>query len=173
MVVKSGLSSPLQIGEWLRDMGLTPEMKNDPNANWVFEVAYPQNGQYRFAIANPKALPRAVTIAARLAPTAEQVRAFRDLEGDVKQEFWRTLRSILNREFVEFQIEGTPLSDCPIAFQVSAVRYDDGLTLDSLHRTLSSVNKACLDGCAFFEERLGGAGPASGGEFEFKRLGIQ
>jgi hypothetical protein len=52
------------------------------------------------------------------------------------------------------------------------MRFDDGLTLDSFARTMSSVSKACFDGCALFLERLGDLGPAPGGEFAFKKLGI-
>jgi len=169
---KIDLTVPTRVGEWLREMGFSPVTRADPKANWLFEVTYPP-GHIRVGVGNPKAMPRSVTIACRLTATTEQVAAFRNLEEDSKREFWQTLRATLNREFVEFQIEGMRLSDCPIAFQVTAIRFDDGLSLDSLARTMSSVNKACIDACAIFEERLGSAGPASGGEFEFKRLGVQ
>jgi hypothetical protein len=52
---------------------------------------------------------------------------------------------------------------------IDVARFDDGLTLDSFARSLSSVNKAYLDGCNFFGEQFGTRGPMSRGEFEFKR----
>jgi len=52
---------------------------------------------------------------------------------------------------------------------INVARFDDGLTLDSFARSLSSVNKAYLDGSNFFGEQFGTRGPMSRGEFEFKR----
>ncbi len=60
--------------------------------------------------------------------------------------------------------------ECPKVLRVSAVRFDDGLTLDSsLPHPLLRV-QACSDAIVFFSERLGdpNAAPA-GGEFAFKK----
>jgi hypothetical protein len=38
---------------------------------------------------------------------------------------------------------------------------------------INSVFKAFMDGSALFDERLGEAGPATGGEFGFRKLGMQ
>jgi len=141
--------------QWMRDMGLSPNARSDARANWVYEVQYPATGMIHYGVANSRATPRAVTIACRMTPSPEQATAFRNLKDEAKRDFWRKLRAALHREFVEFQIEGAPFNECPVSFQVSSVRYDDGLSLDSFARTLSSVHKACIDGCAVFEEELG------------------
>jgi hypothetical protein len=80
---------------------------------------------------------------------------------------------LTRHDFVEFHLEGTPAKDCPAAFSINVARFDDGLTLDSFARSLSSVNKAYFDGCNFFGEQFGTGGPMSGGEFEFKRTTVQ
>ena len=62
-----------------------------------------------------------------------------------------------------------PATECPKALRVTAVRFDDGLTLDSFARTVSSVCKACSDIVVLFSERLGDLEPQAGGEFAFKK----
>ena len=166
------LKHSTKIEAWLRDIGCTPgPVTLDPAMNWAIEVTFPPG--IRMVVFNLKSSPRAVMVQARMAPLQAQVEAFGALEEDSRREFWGALRSTLNREFTEFQVQGAPF-ECPASFLVSATRWDDGLTLDSFARTLSSVNKACLDGSAVFEERLGTGGPAAvGGEFAFKKLGMQ
>jgi hypothetical protein len=58
---------------------------------------------------------------------------------------------------------------CPAAFQITATRYEDGLSLDSLARTVSSVYKAELAAIICAQQHLGRQGPAGrGGDFLFK-----
>jgi hypothetical protein len=164
------------IGQWLKDMGYVPKFIADPLAGWAFEISCPQGSPQPLGVrvGSPKNQPRAVVVGVRMAAQPPHIAAFANLEEDIKREFWRDLRAKLNREFVEFAVEGTPETGCPVAFRVTATRFDDGLSLDSLHRTILSVVKACLDGIALFAERLGTAGPASGGgEFAFRKIGIQ
>lgn len=164
-----------QVAGWLREMGCTPETAADPLANWALEISYPLNlpVPLRLRVANPKAMPRAVVIAVRVVPQQLQIGSFNSLDADEKKGFWHALRSQLNREFVEFAIEGVPITECPQAFYVSATGFDSDLTLESLYRKVNSVVKACMDAMAVFDEELGSAGPASGGEFAFKKLGVQ
>lgn len=164
-----------QVSVWLREMGCAPDAVADPLANWAYEIGFPPNTpvSVRMRVGNPKIMPRAVVVAVRMVPQQNQLAAFNGLDEDAKREFWQALRSELNREFCEFAIEGNPMAECPQAFSVSATRFDDGLSLDSLFRTINSVLKACMDGCALFDERLGAVGPASGGEFAFRKLGMQ
>jgi hypothetical protein len=175
--VDTGFKNGSLIAGWLRDVGCNPQSVADPQLNWAYDVEFPPVDnvavlKVQMRIANPKVRPRMVTICARLMPAPEHVAAFDDMEVDSKREFWQDLRSMLTREFVEFLIEGTPLVACPTAFQLSVVRFDDGLTLDSFHRSLASVQKACTAAVSLFQERLGG-GPAAGGEFAFRKLGMQ
>jgi hypothetical protein len=102
----------------------------------------------------------------------DQTAAYNNLEEDGRKEFWRSLRATLNREYTEFQIEGQPIVECPKAIRITAVRFDDGLTLDSFARTINSVCKACADAGAHFADRLGDMRPTAGGEFAFKK-GVQ
>lgn len=166
------LKRSTKIEAWLRDMGCTPgPVPLEPAINWALEVTIPPGTH--MVVFNLKQAPRAVMVQARMVPIAAQIEAFGVLEEDSRREFWQALRSTLNREFTEFQIEGAPF-ECPASFTVSATRWDDGLTLDSFARTLSSVNKACLDGSAVFDEHLGTGSPAAvGGEFAFKKLDVQ
>jgi hypothetical protein len=166
------LKRSTKIEAWLRDIGCTPvPVPLEPATNWAVAVTIPPGTH--MVVFNLKQAPRAVIVQARMVPLPAQSEAFGALEEDSRREFWQELRSTLNREFTEFQLEGAPYN-CPAAFVVSATRWDDGLTLDSFARTLSSVNKACLDGSAVFEEHLGTGGPAAvGGEFAFKKIDVQ
>jgi hypothetical protein len=105
----------------------------------------------------------------------EHLELFGTFENEDKQAFLNDLQSTLNREFVEFQFEGagTGLS-CPTAFLITAIRYDDGLSLDSLARTVSSVYKAELAGISCVQQKLGQRNfPAGGGDFPFKMPRLQ
>jgi hypothetical protein len=53
------------------------------------------------------------------------------------------------------------------------MRYDDGLTLDSFARTISSLMKACVDGVSCFHDRLDDATPAPDNESSFRKVGTQ
>jgi hypothetical protein len=155
---------------WLVDIGCTPIPRSNPGVNWAFEVNVPPGASTRITVVNPKSMPRAVLIVSQTAVSDAHRAAFDRLEDDSKRDFWGVLSMRLNNhDFIEFHLDGLP-PDCPTAFQISVTRWDDGITLDSFHRSLSSVNKAYLDACACFREHLGEPSPAAGGEFEFKRL---
>jgi len=75
---------------------------------------------------------------------------------------------------VECQIEGTPMVHCPAGFAANCIRYDDGLTLDSFAHNIASLQRTVFDAIAVFHEHLGDVGPAApGGEFAFRKLGVQ
>jgi hypothetical protein len=174
MAMKTDISDGKLVEGWLRDVGCAPEAYVTPQMNWGFKAAFPPSGpsSLNLTISNPAHIPRAVFIGCHITPAAQHVEAFNRLEEDARKEFWQHLRNTLNRDFVEFQIEGNATSECPKAFQVLAMRFDDGLTLDSFARSLSSVLKGCIDGVSCFQDRLGDAVPAAS-EFAFKRLGPQ
>jgi hypothetical protein len=156
MVTKSDLADPALIEGWLRDMNLAPVRKSDPVNAWNVEFTIAAGtSPLAIAIVNPRPLPRAIMFVCGLAAAPEHMIAFSNLDEDLRKEFWNQLRSTLNREFVEYQIEGAAIVECPKTVRVSAVRFDDGLTLDSFARTLSSVCKAAADAATHFTARLG------------------
>jgi hypothetical protein len=164
-----------QVEGWLKDMGCHPKRVSAADTNWQFEVDYPVSTPHRIAIANPIPFPRAVFIGTRVMFSPEHLEVFGTFENEDKQTFLDDLQSTLNREFVEFRFEGagTGLS-CPTAFQITAIRYDDGLSLDSLARTVSSVYKAELAGISCVQQKLGRRNlPAGGGDFPFKMPRLQ
>lgn len=161
------------LGErWLRDMGCTP-MKGpqDPQLAWQLEFDHPPGSPGKLVLANPKARPRALIVISTIMISPEHVAAFQDLDQDEKFEFLKELGTTLNREFVEFGLMGNPGMECPAGFQVTATRYDDGLTLDSLSRSISSVYKAQLAGISCIQLHLAPKGGGTAGSFHFKRMG--
>jgi hypothetical protein len=154
MLTKADLAEPTIIEGWVRDLGLTPARRDDAANNWHFQ--FQTGGANAFAIScvNPKALPRAIMLVCGMVPAAENITAFNALTPAQKKEFWERLRDTLNRESIEFQIEGTPVDECPKTLRVTAVRFDDGLSLDSFARSLALVCKASSDAVAHFNERL-------------------
>jgi hypothetical protein len=158
MATKSDLADPTLIEGWLRDMNLAPVRKSDSVNAWNVEFTIAAgNSPLVIGIVNPRALPRAIMFVCGLAAAPEHIVAFSNLDEDLRKEFWNQLRSTLNREFVEYQIEGTIGIECPKTVRLTAVRFDDGLTLDSFARTLSSVCKAAADAATYFTDRLGNA----------------
>jgi hypothetical protein len=162
MVTKSDLADPTLIEGWLRDMNLAPVRKPDAVNAWNIEFTVAGgSGPLAIAIVNPRPLPRAIMFVCGLAANPEYIIAFRNLDEDLRREFWNQLRSTLNREYVEYQIEGAAIAECPKTVRVSAIRFDDGLTLDSFARTLASVCKAAADATTHFTDRLGNPRPAA------------
>ena len=155
MLTKSDLTEPTVIEGWLRDLALTPTRRADQVNNWNVEFSIVGPNSLVLNVVNPKTLPRAIMFVCGMAPAPQQVAAFAALSVEARRDFWLQLRATLNRESVEYQLEGATLAECPKALRVSAVRFDDGLTLDSFAHTLTSVCKACGDAISHFTERLG------------------
>ncbi len=156
MVTKSDLAEPTLIEGWLRDMNLAPVRKSDAVNNWNVEFTIAAGtSPLAIAVVNPRTIPRAIMLVCGLAAAPEHMSAFKELNEDLRREFWNQLRATLNREWVEYQIEGAAIVECPKTVRVSAVRFDDGLTLDSFARTLSSVCKAAADAATHYTDRLG------------------
>jgi len=156
MLTKADLIEPTLLEGWLRDMALTPIRRpSDGLNNWNLEFTIQGASPLVLNAVNPKALPRAVMLVCGMMAVQEHVTAFAKLTAEQRKDFWQDLRASLNREFVEFQIEGVFGVECPKALRVTAIRFDDGMTLDSFARTISSVCKACGDAVAHFTERLG------------------
>jgi hypothetical protein len=172
MLTKADVATPEVIEGWLHDLSLATTRRTDPASNWMLEFTVPGPNPLVMNVVNPKAVPRAVMFVCGLQAAPGHAVAFAALDEASRTKFWRQLRTLLNREFVEFQAEGI-ISECPKAVRVTAVRFDDGLTLDSFARTLSSVCKACADAVAHFTDHLGDPGAPAGGEFAFKKTGTQ
>lgn len=173
MLTKDQVTSPTVLEGWLRDLGLPPTVRQDGMNNWNLEFTVTGSNTLIMNVVNPKSIPRAVMLVCGMSPVAGHVAAFQALSTEQRQLFWRDLRMLLSREFVEFQLEGTPGVECPKVLRISAVRFDDGLTLDSFSGTLSSVCKACGDAIYLFTERLGDLNAPAGGEFAFKKSATQ
>lgn len=165
---------PKVILGWLKDMGLEPVTIPDQQASAHYAVQYPKgNPANHIEILCPNELPRAVVIGTKTSLSPEHSAAFGDLDVDAQQEFLRDLTYELNRDYVEYTLEQDPTSGRPVSFHVTAVRYDDGLTLDSFARTVSSVFKGQIAGVMCVRRHLGTMPPAGGSEFAFRKLGIQ
>lgn len=172
MLTKADVATPNVIEGWLHDMALASTRRSDPSSNWMLEFTVPGPNPLVVNVVNPKAVPRAVMFVCGLAPAPGHDAAFKALDEDTRKKFWQQLRATLTREYVEFQADGV-VTECPKSVRVTAVRFDDGLTLDSFGRTLSSVCKGCADAIAHFTEYLGDPGAPTGGEFAFKKTGTQ
>ena len=154
MLTKADLADPTVIEGWVGDLALTPTRRTDPNSNWHIQFTIAGPNAFAISCINPKMLPRAVMLVCGMVPAPENVTAFNALTAERKKEFWERLRDTLNKESIEFQIEGTPAVECPKTLRVTAIRFDDGLSLDSFAHSLALVCKTCSDAVAFFNERL-------------------
>ena len=162
-----------QVDEWLRVIGCTPVDQMDSQAAWHIEFDYPPKTPHRMHVVSPNQTPAATIIATATQLQADHLQRFSELDQDAKEEFIWDLRHALNRLEVDFRVDGAagPL-DCPRQFQISVTRYPDGLSLDSFARSIGSVCKTELDVAWLIEQHLGGTGPARGGRFDFRKLGI-
>jgi hypothetical protein len=157
---------------WLKDMGLNPITVPDPQGSWRYRFYMPANqDQNQLEVFGLKALPRGVAVASNTVLSPEHATNFIALDSDAKNAFMNDLVTSLNKDFVEYRIEHDNLTGDLKSFQVTAVRYDDGLTLDSFARTVSSVFKAQIAGIHCVRQHLGGNTP-QGGEFAFRKLGM-
>jgi hypothetical protein len=169
MLTQTDLATPTIIEGWLRDLGLTPIRRSDGQNNWNVEFTVAGSTTLTMAIVNPKSIPRAIMVVCGMSPVPGHVTAFLALDEAQRLSFWKDLRTMLSREFVEYQLEGTAVVECPRIIRVTAVRFDDGLSLDSFARSVSSVCKACSDAVVHFAERLGDPNVPASGEFAFKK----
>lgn len=148
------------IVDWLKNMGLDPKPAPDPRGTWRYTICVPPDQQQRqlvvFAI---KDLPRAVGVACATVLSPEHNAAFNALDSDAKGQFIADLQNTLTRESVEYRLERDSASGHIKGFDVHAVRYDDGLTLDSFAGTISSVSKAQFAAVRFIWQRFGGSPP--------------
>ncbi|MGE0443039.1 MAG: DUF2299 family protein [Vicinamibacterales bacterium] len=159
---------------WLRKVGSTPVKIHDDQAAWHFEVDYPSGTPHRVHVVGPKDRPEAVVIATMINVSPEHVKTFGELDDDDKAAFLWDLRKTLNQDFAEFTLVGYQEGlVCPAGFQITATRFEDGLSLDSFARSISSVYKTELAGIMCVQEHLGPKGYGAGGRFDFKRLGLQ
>jgi hypothetical protein len=157
---------------WLKDMGLDPKPAPDANGNWHYTFFMPPNqAGNRLEVFGLKERPRAVVIAANTVLSPQHTEVLAALDGDAKRLFVSDLMVALNKEFTEYNIERDTAVEVK-NFVITAVRYDDGLNLDSFARTVSSVFKAQVAGIQCVHQHLGGTTP-QGGEFSFKKLGLQ
>ncbi len=172
MLTKADIATPDVIEGWLHDLSLATTRRVDAASNWMLDFTVPGPNPLVVNVVNPKSIPRAIMFVCGLAAAPGHETAFKALDEATRKTFWPRLRNLLSREFVEFQAEGA-LTECPKSVRITAVRFDDGLTLDSFGRTLSSVCKTASDAIAFFTEHLGDPGAPAGGEFAFKKTGTQ
>lgn len=172
MLTKADLATPNVIEGWLQDLAMTSARRNDPQSNWALEFTVPSQSPLVLNVVNPKVLPRAIMFVCGMLAAPGHETAFKTLDEARRLEFWRQLRTILSREFVEFQAEGV-VTECPKTIRVTACRFDDGLTLDSFARTMTSVCKAIADAMNHFTDNLGNPDSPASGEFAFKKTGTQ
>jgi hypothetical protein len=158
---------------WLKDMGFNPKPVPDAAGDWRYSICIPPTQeQNRLEVFGSKQLPRAVIVGSNTAISPEHSSTLIALDADAKREFLAALVNALNKEFVEYQLEMDQLTGDVKSFRVTAVRYDDGLTLDSFNRTVGSVYKTQIAAIQCVQQFLGGT-PPEGGEFAFRKLGIQ
>lgn len=173
MLTQSDIATPTIIEGWLKDLGLAPIRRAEGPNNWNIEFTVTGSTTLTMAVVNPKTIPRAIMVVCGMSPVPGHVTAFLALDEAQRLAFWKDLRTMLSREFIEYQLEGTAIVECPRILRVTAVRFDDGLNLDSFARSVSSVCKACNDAVVHFAERLGDPNAPASGEFAFKKTVAQ
>jgi hypothetical protein len=173
MLNKIDLTTPAVIEGWLQDLGLACVRRTDAASNWALEFTIAGANPLVLSAVNPKSVPRAVMVVCGLTAAPAHIEVFKTLEERVRRDFWRQMRTMLTRDYVEFQLEGTPTSECPRMLRVTCLRFDDGLTLDSFARSLNSVCKTAADAIAHYTDHLGDPNAPSSGEFAFKTVGTQ
>jgi hypothetical protein len=173
MLNKIDLTTPTIIEGWLQDLGLTCVRRTDGASNWALEFTIAGPNPLVLSAVNPKSVPRAVMLVCGLSASPVHMEVFKTLEETARTQFWQRMRDTLNREFVEYQLDGTPPSECPRMLRVTAIRFDDGLSLDSFARSISSVCKAAASAVAHFTDQLGDPNAPTSGEFAFKKVGTQ
>jgi hypothetical protein len=159
------------IERWLKDMeAVIIGRIDEPGARFNFEIQYPPGTPNRLSVIGPVQRPRAVIVAGKIAVSPEHQRTFHEIDPNARNSFLKDLSARLTTDFAEFVFHGmTATSQCPTTIEVSACRYDDGLTLDSFARTVSSVFKAELVAIQCVREHL--QRPGFSGGFDFQHIG--
>jgi hypothetical protein len=158
---------------WLQQIGCTPVVQADPQAEWHFAVHYPAQTPHVLSVLSPKGQPGRVLVACGTEVSHEHREAFDKLDDDGKDTFLWQFRHAVNVPEADFVLDGADgMLDCPSRFQISATRYEDGLTLDSFAQTLGAVFKIKLRAIWVVQEHLAPRSFGSGGRFDFKRLGL-
>lgn len=173
MLNKTDLTTPTAIEGWLQDLGLACVRRTDAASNWALEFTIAGPNALVLSAVNPKSVPRAVMLVCGLSAAPKHMEVFKTLEESVRRDFWTQMRNTMSREFVEYQLEGMAPTECPRMLRITALRFDDGLTLDSFARTISSVCKAAAAAVAHYTDRLGDPNAPTSGEFAFKKVGTQ
>ena len=164
-----------QIEAWLRLLGCTPTPMTDPQTKWNLSFDYPARSQHRMAVANPAAIPAAAVIGSGVMLTPQHLQKFSSFDDDEKERFLWSLRQKACSPETDFQFfDVKERLDCPTRIQFMAVRYSDGLTLDSFAHSVGAVFKTELATMWLVEEHLGGGGgdDGLGRRFDFKKLGL-
>ena len=169
------MAQPLEerIEGWLRKLGATPVRIRDPQTSWHFEFDFPLGTPHRMHTIGPRERPEAVVILSGATVSPEHLKGFDELDDDDKAAFLWALRKTLNQDFAEFALQGPHEGlVCPASFQITATRFEDGLSLDSFARSIASVYKTELAGIMCVQEHLGPKSYGTGGRFDFKRIGL-
>jgi hypothetical protein len=166
-------SSRESVERWLKTMGCTPVEQDDDQTVWHLLVNYPAKTAHQMHIVSPKENPEAVIAASVITVAPEHVKLFDNLEDEAKADFLFELRRTLNVVDVDFRMEGAKgPTEMPTQIQLSAVRYLDGLTLDSFARSVGAVFKMVLNAVEVIRHRLGSNGAGPSGRFDFRRMGL-
>lgn len=155
---------------WLRALGCQYRPVPDPQMVWHLEVQYPPGRPDHFLhVAELKGTVPSLVIASLTRVSDQHVEVFNGLPVDEQRAFLFGLRHTLNSPEVDFELQGMSSGpSCPRAFQVTARRFVDGLTLDAFARSIGSVYKGELSGIWFIQENLehDSFGPAVVFDFE-------
>jgi hypothetical protein len=170
-MIETGITETVE--DWLRVIGCTPVEETDPQTHWHVHIDYPVKTPNMLHVIVPKDNQRAVVIISALTLNPEHASGFENLDDEGKEEFMFELRMMLNSVDTDFSIEGlTGPHDTPKRIQISALRFPDGLTLDSFARSIGAVYKMQLNAILLIQRRLGTGGFGPSGRFDFKRIGL-
>src|ERR1700722_17919084 len=106
MLTKADVATPEVIEGWLNDLALATPRRSDPASNWMLEFTVPGANPLLINAVNPKALPRAIMLVCGMKAAPGHEIAFQALDAEHRLSFWRGLRTLLSREWVEWQVDG-------------------------------------------------------------------
>jgi hypothetical protein len=165
-----------RVEQWLQELRYTVTSVSDNNAAWHFIVNHPRNTTNKMHILGPKGFDDTVITATAATVSPQHLEGYDRLDDEERTKFLFALKRTLNALPVEFRLvgeNGAPAPDeCPRAFEVSAVRFADGLTKDEFYETIGNVYKTWLSAVMVVQEELGGGDVGPAGRFDFKKLGL-